>query len=88
MVCFLILAPTEPSHQEPTAVISHLTLSFLFIACVRVFSLHIYLYTTHIQCPQIPEEGTGSSGTRIVDNCELPREGWESILRPKMRPCL
>lgn len=82
------LHPTEPSHQEPTAVIFHLTLSLLFIVRVRVFSLHVYLYTMHIQCPQMPEEGIGSSGTRIVDNCELPCEGWKSILRPKIRPCL
>jgi hypothetical protein len=31
-----------------------------------------YACTTHLQYPQRPEEGSGSSGTRVTDHCELP----------------
>ena len=33
-----------------------------------------------MQCPQRPEEGIGTPGTGVTDNCELPCEYWESNL--------
>jgi hypothetical protein len=34
------------------------------------------LSTTCLQCPQWPEEGIRSSGTRAVEGCELPSGCW------------
>lgn len=43
----------------------------LFILCVGVFCLHICLCTTCVHCPQKAEENVGSSGTRVIDGCEM-----------------
>ena len=47
------------------------------------------MYTMCMQCLQIPEEGTGSSGTIDTDSYELPCECWKLNLNPlKEQPVL
>lgn len=38
---------------------------FTFILCVWVFYLHVYKYSTYLQCPRRPEEGTGACRTGV-----------------------
>ena len=35
--------------------------------CVYIY---IYMYTICVQCPQRPEQGIGSPGTEVTDDCE------------------
>lgn len=63
---------TQTSKQEPAlrvAVVLLKKLFFIFI-CVWVFSLHVCLHTTCIQCLWSLEEATESPGTSIAGVCE------------------
>lgn len=42
-----------------------------------MFFLHVYMYTTCMQCPQKPEEGVRSPGTGVRDTCESLCRYWK-----------
>lgn len=51
-----------------------------------MFSLHVYLCTVYMQCPQRPKKGTGSPRRAgATEGCELPCQCWE--LNPDPKHC-
>lgn len=41
------------------------------------------VYYVGAWCPRKPEEGVGSAGTKVTDNCELPCRCWGTNLGPQ-----
>lgn len=51
-----------------------------------VFSACMYMYLVCICCQWKSEEGVGSPGTGVVDDCELPCGCWKSTVRAEGTP--
>ena len=75
-------ADSQVLRLKPQATVPDLRRDFFLILisilCVWIFCL-LCLCTMYEQCLQ---EGAGSPGTRVLDNCELPSGCWELSLGP------
>ena len=89
-----------PPHLAKAEIVTLIFNFFVFIfLSVWLFTLHISLCGTFIQCPQRPEEGALSLGTRVTDCWESSCGCWKQpgssgraacseLLNHFFRPCL
>jgi hypothetical protein len=56
---------------------------FIFILCVGVFYLHVYLFNMYSWYPWKLKECIRWLGTGVTDGCEPPYRGWKSNPGPE-----